>query len=471
MNHAEPGDPSPQATSPVESTSIGAAPIAAGDALAYDVVVIGAGMGGLAACIFLRKRQLRVVCIEPEPFPHAYVGESLDWSSPGLLASLGLSRDELIAEGVATYKRNIKVRALNTPEVHGQPNDWLAQPPRNFELITLHVDRVELDQRLFAIAQGLGVTFVWDRVSDVETSGARVVACSTAGNQRFAAPWFIDGSGQAQLFGKAFKIAKRVYGRRKVCLWTYLDTAIRNEGTTFYGDNTDEYLTWIWEIPTRPDQLSIGCIMEAELLKQRRKSGKSLDAIIREESAKYPQLAPLFADQSELRVKTCTYQSYVYRRACGPNWLMVGETASLPDPLTANGVTAAFRHGQEAANYIAESRQRGELSAYQRYVYNANLRRMGRVFNHSIERSVYEWPIRQGLSVLRMERVYTTFSYPINALYTKFRPQSRRSMAAFGLLYAIVYLWMEGWALAGWLAYYSRRLRLRQPARVDQANT
>jgi flavin-dependent dehydrogenase len=428
-------------------------------------------MGGLAACIFLRQRQLRVVCIEPQPFPHAYVGESLDWSSPGLLASLGLSRDALIAEGVATYKRNIKVRALDIPEVHGQPTEWLAAPPRNFELTTMHVDRVELDQRLFAIAQELGVTFVWDHVSAVETSGDRVVACSTASNQRFTAPWFIDGSGQAQLFGKAFKIAKATYGRRKVCLWTYLDTPIRNEGTTFYGDNADEYLTWIWEIPTRPDQLSIGCIMEAERLKERRKSGTSLDAILREECAKYPQLAPLFADQPELPVRTCAYQTYVYRKTCGPNWLIVGEAASLPDPLTANGVTAAFRHGQEAAKYIAESRGRGELSAYQRYVYNTNLRRMGRVFNHSIERSVYEWPIRQGLSVLRMERVYTTFSYPINALYTKFRPHSRRSMVAFGLLYAFVYLWMETWALAGRLAYYSRRLRQRQPARVGQANT
>ena len=339
------------------------------------------------------------------------------------------------------------------------------------DITTLHVDRAEFDQRLFELAQTLGTTFLWDRVTSTETKDGQVVACHTASNHRVAAPWFIDGSGQAQLFGKAFKIPKVEYGRRKVCLWTYRDTAIRNEGTTFYGDTTDEYLTWLWEIPTRPDQLSIGCIMPAERFKELRRQGQQVDMILRSEIAKYPDLTSLFADQSDLQVRTCSYRSYVYRNVCGPNWFMVGEAASLPDPLTANGVTAAFRHAQDAAHFIEDSLHRGTLSTRQRYVYNTNVRRMGHAFNHSIERSVYEWPVRQGLSVLRMERVYTSFSYPVNALYSKFRPQSRRSMALFGCLFVVVYLWMEIWSLVGRLAFHARRFRQRQ-ARVgaDRSN-
>ncbi len=50
-----------------------------------DVVVVGAGLAGLAITILLRKAGLTVLCVEPERFPHARVGESLDWSAPGLL--------------------------------------------------------------------------------------------------------------------------------------------------------------------------------------------------------------------------------------------------------------------------------------------------------------------------------------------------------------------------------------------------
>jgi len=55
----------------------------------YDVAIAGAGLGGLAASIFLRRAGLSVVCVEPDPFPRARVGESLDWSSPRLLEALG----------------------------------------------------------------------------------------------------------------------------------------------------------------------------------------------------------------------------------------------------------------------------------------------------------------------------------------------------------------------------------------------
>ena len=58
----------------------------------YDVAVIGAGIAGLAACILLRQAGLDVVCLDAHAYPHHKVGESLDWSSPGLLARLNMLR-------------------------------------------------------------------------------------------------------------------------------------------------------------------------------------------------------------------------------------------------------------------------------------------------------------------------------------------------------------------------------------------
>ena len=56
----------------------------------YDVAIIGAGIAGVAASIFLRQAGRSVVCLDARPYPHHQVGESLDWSSPGLLRRVGL---------------------------------------------------------------------------------------------------------------------------------------------------------------------------------------------------------------------------------------------------------------------------------------------------------------------------------------------------------------------------------------------
>ena len=103
-----------------------------------------------------------------------------------------------------------------------------------------------------------------------------------------SASWFIDGSGQAQVFGKALQLPKVEYGRRKVCLWTYFNSPIRNHGTTFYVDH-DEYMTWIWEIPINPRQISVGCVMTADWVKECRKGGQPLEAILRDAERKIAQ--------------------------------------------------------------------------------------------------------------------------------------------------------------------------------------
>jgi hypothetical protein len=121
----------------------------------------------------------------------------------------------------------------------------------------------------------------------------------------------------------------------------------------------------------------------------------------------------------------------------------------LPDPLTANGVTAAFRHAREGANFILASHQSGSLTAHQQRVYNTNVQRMGRAFNHSVETALYESSIRWGLGVMPAQKIYTAFSYVVNALYSKYRPQGWMSMLCFGVIIKGVWAWMEGWALLG----------------------
>jgi FADH2 O2-dependent halogenase len=432
----------------------------AGVATKFDVAVIGGGLSGLAACIFLRQAGFSVICIEPEPFPHLRVGESLDWSSPKLLEALGVPGRTLIDAEAGVIKLGVKVVPLGGKPWAVAPAAWLQNWPLKWEVRTIHVDRAEMDQRLFERAAALGTEFVWDRVATVEAEGDRLTACQTGQGRRITASWFLDSSGQARVVARKFGIEKKTFGQPKVCFWTYFDSPPRNEGTTFYGDTVgDDYLGWIWEIPISPRQLSVGCVFPASKIKEQRRNGMSVKEILWEEMAKYPPLAEIMTDKQEEEILRCSYQCYVSRAVTGPNWLMMGEAASIPDPLTGNGVTAAFRHAEEAVELIQASRGRASFSPWKRRAYDARVRAMGYAFNHSIERMLYEAPVRRGLGTFAAQTIYTAFGYPVNALYTRTRPQSPYRTKLLQISLHMVWFFMEAWSLAGRLAFLARGRR------------
>lgn len=424
----------------------------------FDVLVIGAGPGGLAASIFLMQTGLRVACVEPESFPHTRVGESLDWSSPALLKKLGISVEELVAEQDATYKLKVKVSPQNEEGWTSGPGEWMAKQPFGLEHTTLHVNRTALDQRLFETAQELGATFIWDRVKQVEKEGDRIIGCILSDGQRITAKWFIDGSGIARVLGKAFNIAKIEYGKPKVSFWAHFANDADEKATTIRGNPHDEYLSWVWEIPITPHEISVGSIMGADRVVERRRAGLKPHDIFFEELAQFPRFVDILREQPDVEVNSCSYRCYVSEYVCGPNWLIVGEAASMPDPLTSNGVTAAMRHAQDAANLIGEAFARESLSTRQRWVYNTNVCRMGNAYNYSIEKAVYDWPLRRGLGTRTSFSVYVYFGFVANALYSKFAPRSRLAMALFGAYLASVRLWMITWSMLGRTAFRTREI-------------
>ena len=149
-----------------------------------DVTVIGGGLAGMAASIHLADAGLRVLCIEADPVDSDPVGESLDWSAPDLLKRLGLTKEHLLEQGIATYKRHVVLKLRDGSEQQYVPGEWLGKPPYNVDLRTLHVDRSQLNQALREIFLGKGIRLVSDRVVHVETAGQIVKAVVTASGER-----------------------------------------------------------------------------------------------------------------------------------------------------------------------------------------------------------------------------------------------------------------------------------------------
>lgn len=417
------------------------------DSPACDVAIVGAGIAGLAAAILLRREGLSVVCLDARPHPHEKVGESLDWSSPALLRSIGVDVGDLARDGAATLKRKIAVCEDGRESWEATPPPVIRRRPMRFETVTYHVDRTALDLRAYERAQALGVTFIWERVRGVETGRDRITGLSTHAGRRLTARWYVDASGTGRLFARALDIPVTTYGRRKVCLWAYFDTPPLGEGTTFFVDNRDAYLRWVWDIPITPARTSIGYVLPADDVRRRRREGHALAAIFGDELRRHARFSPLLAAQGVPAVSSVSFQPFVVSRVCGPNWLLVGEAASMPDPLTGNGVTSGIRHARHATDAIRAGRATGEIPPRRQRVYGRHVFRLGRSFNAHIERAVYRAPLRQALGLQTATYVYTGFAFFTNALHARFDPRGPAGMAAFALIFAAAWTWIGAWVL------------------------
>ena len=411
-----------------------------GELSQIDVTVIGGGLAGMAASFHLAKAGMKVVCIDPDTETSKAVGESLDWSAPDLLSALGFPMQRLIGEGIGTYKRHVTLRLGNGCDRHYVPSEWLGRPPFNVELRTLHVDRLRLNRELLISALSHGVELIRDKVVEVEKKEQTVTAVITSEGRSISSSWFIDASGAAaSLFPRAFQLPMYAYGPKKVAVWTYFDVPEMVEGTTLYAHGTmPSYMEWIWEIPIRPGAISVGYVATGEAIKLKRKQGLSIEEIFREQLGHFPRFERLLQTAKADAPWVTSYLCCGYRKVAGPNWFVAGEAASMVDPMTANGVTAALRHAEEATDLILRNRRQGRLPRRCTSMYSRRVSDLGRFFNSGIERVVYDWPIRKRIGVLNAGDLYTVPAWTLNNIYSRLRPKGVASTLLFGSLLNVI---------------------------------
>jgi len=404
--------------------------------ISCDVTVIGGGLAGKAASLHLARAGLKVVCIDLQQAIRPPVGESLDWSAPDLLNRLGLSADSLIASRIATWKRHVTLKMRNGCDVHYVPSAWLAGFPFYVNLATLHVERTQLDDEILKIVVDHGVTFVHDRVVDLVTAAGKICSVQTEGGTRVSSPWFIDASGiGSSVIARKFNLSSLQFGPAKVGIWTYFRVPPQVEGTTLYMDPTPaEYLEWIWEIPVSPDTVSVGYVVAGAALKVKRAEEESVEDIFRRQLMKFSRFEPLVQQGAMGQVNVTSFRCRVHLDSAGPNWLLAGEAASLVDPMTSNGVTAALRHAAEAAALILKFRVRGELPLRARKAYSGRILQTAKFFNEGIEKIVYEPEVRNRIGLAVAGAVYTSPAWSMNVVYARMHPDGILSTFLLGAM-------------------------------------
>jgi menaquinone-9 beta-reductase len=403
-----------------------------------DVTVVGGGLAGMAASFHLARAGLRVLCIEPQAEDRDPVGESLDWSAPELLAALGLPMERLLKEDIATYKRHVILRLRSGAAQHYVPSDWLARPPFNVELKTIHVDRTRLDRALLDIVLGAGVTFLSDKVLSVERQKKRITAVVTQGGIEISSRWFLDASGSgASLFPRLFDLPVNQFGPTKVAMWSYFSVPELIEGTTLYADCEGPfYMSWIWEIPIQANTISVGYVATGDAIKEKRQQGMTLEEILADQMGHFAGLRELPQPSKATPPRTTSFRCRAYGKTNGPNWLVIGESAAMVDPMTSNGVTAALRHADEASKLILHSRHRKQLPWLARSMYSRRVMDMANFFNSGIERVIYDWPIRNRIGPLTAGDMYTIPAWSINNIYSRIQPSGVILTMLFGVFLA-----------------------------------
>jgi flavin-dependent dehydrogenase len=271
-----------------------------------------------------------------------------------------------------------------------------------------------------------------DRVSAVEQQKRKVTALKTQGGKRIASSFYVDASGfAASLFPRLFHLPSDLYGPRKVALWSYFDVSDVAEGTTLYADEVQRsYLDWVWEIPIQPHTISVGYVATGEVIKAMRQEGNTVDEIYRDRLSRIPRFQPLLHSQHSA-VRVISFRCGAYRNICGPNWLVVGDAASMVDPMTSNGVTSALRHAEEASRLIARSMRRGQFPRLAAALYSRRTLEMACFFNCGIERLIYGSPIRNAIGINVAGDVYTIPAWLMNLLYSRMQPRGLIGSALF----------------------------------------
>lgn len=186
--------------------------------------------------------------------------------------------------------------------------------------------RTQLDDEILKMLVDQGVTFVRDRVVDLETADRKIRSVQTEGGKRFSSPWFIDASGiGASLVAREFKLPSLQYGPTKVAIWSYFSVPQQVEGTTLYMDPMPtEYLEWIWEIPVSPDTVSVGYVAPGAVLKTRREERGSVEDVFRRQLMKFSRFEPLLQEGAVSHVNVTSFRCRVYLKSAGRNWLIAG---------------------------------------------------------------------------------------------------------------------------------------------------
>jgi 2-polyprenyl-6-methoxyphenol hydroxylase-like FAD-dependent oxidoreductase len=311
-------------------------------AATYDVIVVGARCAGSPTAMLLARKGYRVLVVDRATFPSDTISTHLV-HPPGIAA---LKRwgilDKLVATDcppIHTYVTDFGPFAITgSPGIDDAP---VAYCPRRTVLDKLLVDAAR--EAGAEVREGFSV-------EEVIVTDGRVTGIRGHGNDgamlTATAPIIIGADGRHSLVARA--VAPESYNEKPPLLCGYYsywrDLPMDGRFETYVLP-----LRGVAAMPTHDDlTLVIAGWPYAEFEAQKKDLEANYHATI--------ELVPAFA----ARARTATRVDKVYgaavpnyfRKPYGPGWALIGDAGYNKDPITAQGITDAFRHAELLATAL-----------------------------------------------------------------------------------------------------------------------
>ena len=343
----------------------------------FDCIVVGGGPGGSAAASYLAMEGKTVLLIEKGVWPRDKIcGDAVGGKSLSHVKALGVkatleSTPHFRVTGIVFSSPNGSDVTVPLPEEDvARLEAGYSLPRQQFDWLLFHRATELVLENGGSVIQGAMVTEVFDE--DGKITGVEIGIGGKRGEKRtYSAPWTIGAGGyQCPVARKIVKeMAKEELVDRMHYCGGYREYWSGVKGCEGDAGNIEIHFVdtvvpgYFWLFPLGGGKVNVGIGMVMGLLDKQKKKLKTLQADV---IANHPLFKERFADAELIEGTSKGWQlpfgsprkgeKNQPRRAYAPGALLVGDSASLVDPFSGEGVGNALVSGEMAARHVMENR-------------------------------------------------------------------------------------------------------------------
>ncbi len=366
----------------------------------FDVVIIGAGPSGASSAIKLSGSGLKVSIIDRDTFPRDKIcGDALSpdilnqlkWIDPELRERLDNAARKLECTGVKLFSPDNGSAIIALPE-YVETNHGYVMRRKDFDQVLISFLKEKKD-----------ITFYeGEKVNEVTKSPECIEIVSQ--KRKIRTKMLIGADGAHSMVTKSLlgrvKIDKKHYaGALRVYYKNVQNLDPQHIELHFQKDILPGYL---WVFPLSENEANVGIGM---LSSTASKKNANLKELLYEAIRNHPNLKDRFADAEPLE----KYKGFGLPLGgkkiplSGERFLVVGDAASVIDPLTGEGVANAIRSGRFAADHVINALEANDFSA---------------TFNKRYDKRLYG-AIMNELKVSRQFQIMAKYPWILNMLVKK----------------------------------------------------